>query len=460
MAAATLDPEFREVEYNLASVAFKKKDYARARKRFEHLSSAITSPDESLKQLLQYRIYLGFLLEGSADSAQQILQNMQANRETPAFYYAHAAWEFRRNDSAIAKQWVDSISFEYPHDLNLLFLEPLYDVGWLNPLSNIESTSLPSVTPFTSTSPTPLERALSLTELDLSQEKDTSVAVHLDLRIGVASKLNTPNGHSIDIRVSFFDLLPSGQIVPTDARTSYQWVTLNRDWSKPSTKYLVATYVRPTESAAGKTRRKYGGYIVRLYFDGHFQDEKAAPIALLKTFPNDTQAMLVTPGVTPSATSQNVVQPSAPPAPEPSTSPAASDSPTSTASSQSENISEISALEDKWAVAILLHDGEAIQSMLADVYEAVTPTGHKVSKAQAVQRISDDTDKYDLVEVEKINIRVQSATSAIATGLLHQRGKLRGGNPFERRYLFTDDWIKSDGKWLCTRSRTERPPKN
>jgi hypothetical protein len=76
-----------------------------------------------------------------------------------------------------------------------------------------------------------------------------------------------------------------------------------------------------------------------------------------------------------------------------------------------------------------------------------------------VQRISDDTDKYDLVAVEKITVRVESATSAVATGLLRQRGKFRNGNVFERAYLFTDNWIRSDGKWFCTRSQTERPPK-
>ena len=458
--AATLDPDFREVEYNLASVAFKKKDYARARKRFEHLSSVITSPSEPLKQLLQYRIYLGFLLEGVADSAQQILQNMQAKAETPVFYYTHAAWEFRRNDGAIAKQWVDSVPFEYSHDLNLLFLKPLCDVGWLNPLSNIESTSLPSVTPSAIASPSPVVKELSLSEIALSQETDASVAVHLSLRIGVASKPTTPHGHSIDIRVSFFDLTPTGQTVPTDARTSYRWVTLKRNWSEPSTKYLVATYVRPKTSAAGKTVRKYGGYIVRLYFDGHFQDERAVPAALLKVFPTDKQAMLLTPDVAPSASPQDSAQSSVTPAPAASVSPASADSPASPASSQSETISEISALEDKWAIAILLHDAEAIQSLLADEYEAVTPTGRKLSKSQAVQRISDDTDKYDLVEVEKINVRVESTTSAVATGLLRQRGKFRSGNVFERAYSFADNWNKSGGKWFCTKSRTERAPKH
>jgi serine/threonine protein kinase/tetratricopeptide (TPR) repeat protein/ketosteroid isomerase-like protein len=458
--AATLDSEFREVEYNLASVAFKKKDYARARKRFEHLLSAITSPSERLKQLLQYRIYLGFLLEGAADDAQKLVQNMRANAETPAFYYAHAAWEFRRNDGAIAKQWMDSALLQQSDDLRLLFLEPLYDVGWLNPPPNNESTPSPSVAPSATATPSPVLQTLSLTEITLSKQTNANAAVDLRLLIGVASKPNTPDGHSIDIRVSFFDITPTGRTVPTDARTSYRWTTLKRIWSEPTTKYLVATYVRPKTSTGAKTTRKYGGYIVRLYFDGRFQDERAAPTALLKTFQTDTQAMPLTPGVSPSPSSHSLVEASVTPAPAASISPADADRPASTTSPQSDIPSEISILEDKWAVAVLLHDADAIRSLLADTYEAITPTGRKWSKSQAVQRISDDTDKYDLVEVEKINVRTESATSAVATGLLRQRGKFSSGKSFERAYTFTDDWTKSDGKWLCTRSRTERPPKH
>lgn len=445
--AATSDPDFLEVQYNLGSVAFKKKDYTRARKRFEHLLSVVSSPSDRLTQFLQYRIYLGFLLEGAPDSAQQLLQRMQANEVTPAFYYAHAAWEFRRNDSAIAKQWVDGARSQFGPDLNTLFADPLSDVGWLGSSADSPGpASSPTVTP-TSTA---TSGSLSLAEIKLSQVGDTNASVHLELKIGVLPGPNTPNGHTIDIRVSFFDIAKNGRIVATDAHTNYRWMTPNRNWAERTAKYLVATYVRP-KSRTATTDRKFGGYIVRIYFDGHLQDEKAVPAALLKVFPTDRQAMLVAPDVAPSASPQDSVQSSATPAPAASASPA---------SAESETISEISTLEDKWAIAVLLHDAEAIQSLLADAYEAVTPTGRKLNKSQAVQRISDDTDKYDLVEVENINVQAQSTTSAVATGLLRQRGKFSSGKVFERAYLFTDDWSKSEGKWLCTRSRTERSPKH
>lgn len=454
--AATLDPEFREVEYYLASVAFMKKDYIRARKRFEHLASGIAFPTPRLKQLLDYRVFLGFLLQGDTDSAQQILQKMQADGETPAYYFAHAAWEFHRGDRAIAKQWLDSVPLAYSHDLTLVFVKPLYDIGWA-PLPNIESTALPPPVPSATPLPSAAAQTLSLANIALSQIEDASAASHLNLRIGIASKRNTPNGHVIDIRVSFFDLTSTGQTVPTDAHTSYQWITRKRDWSQATTKYLTATYIRPKTSAKSNAGRKYGGYIVRLYFDDQFQGEKAEPTTLLNAFPNDKQAISTTSDVAASTREQNSAQPSVTPTPSGANSSA--DLENATSSSEPEISSEISALEDKWAVAVQLHDAEAVETFLADSYEAVTPTGRKLTKSQAVQKIAEDTDKYDLVEVDNIKVQVKNESTVVATGLLRERGKFSRGKIFERAYRFTDDWTKAEGKWLCTRSRTERATK-
>jgi serine/threonine protein kinase/tetratricopeptide (TPR) repeat protein/ketosteroid isomerase-like protein len=462
--AVMIDPSFREAEHNLAAAAFKKKDYTRARKRFEHLLSSITtSPTDRLTQFLQYRIYLALLLEGAIDRAQEIMQQMSAGGDTPAFYYAHAAWEFRRNDASIAKQWLDSARDQYSAELNLVFADPLSDAGWLNPAHDVESTFSPSATPTATAAPRPL----SLADISLSRITDPNVEVHLNLRIGVMAKPNTPNGHTIDIRISFFDLTPANKIVPTTARTAYRWITSKRNWADPTAKYLVATYVRPKETATTKSSRQYGGYIVRLYFDGQFQDEKGAPSTLLKAFPTDTQSILSmpTPSLTPSITQSPGSTASASPATSASATPAASPENTPTPLPISSDdlaafVAEIKAKENQWAAAIPIHDAEVIRALLGDDYEAITPTGRKLNKSEAVQRIKNDTDKYDMVMVENINVAVESATSAIATGLLQQRGKLRNGTTFERSYLFTDHWTRAGGNWLCVRSQTKRAAKH
>lgn len=466
--AVKIDPSFREAEYRLAAAAFKRKDYTLARKRFEHLSSSITSSSgDRLAKLLQYRIYLAFLLEGVLDSAQQTMQKMQSGEDTPAFYYAHAAWEFRRNDALIAKQWLDRARTQYSTELNLVFADPLFDVGWLSAADDAKSTSSPAATLSASPTAAGALKPLSLAEISLSRITDPNAEVHLDLRIGVTAKPNTPNGHTIDIRISFFDLATANKFVPTNARTTYRWITQSRNWAEPTTKYLVATYVRPKETATTKSNRKYGGYIARVYFDGQFQDEKAAPAILLKTFPTDTQSILSmpAPSASPSVTQSPRATVSTSPAASASTTPAASPTNVSTplpspSDDFAASIAEIKAKENQWAAAIPSHDAEAIRALLAENYEAITPKGGKLDKSEAVLRIKNDTDKYDMVMIENMNVIVENPTNAVATGFLRQRGKLRSGQPFERSYLFTDHWTRVEGNWLCVRSQTKRAAKH
>jgi serine/threonine protein kinase/tetratricopeptide (TPR) repeat protein/ketosteroid isomerase-like protein len=460
--SVTVDPDFREGEYNLSSTAFKKKDYARARKRFEHLASSITPrPNDKLEQLLRYRIYLSRLLEGSFEAAQNLMQQMQLDADTPAFYYAHAAWEFRRGDAAIASQWLDSARVQYPPELNLVFAEALSDVGWLKTnevRSSPSPTALPS--PSGAMSPPAIPRkltAVALTETTLLRNTDPEAAVNLSLKIGVTPKANTSNGHTVDIRVSFFDLTQDNKLVPTNARTRYQWITANRDWAEPTPKYLVATYVRPKTRA--KDSRKYGGYIIRVYFDGEFQDEKAAPVTLLKSFPTDSGA--IAPVKTPISVPASPTPTSSVPgstAPSLSRTPSDYDSatPASSPETSEDAVSKIRALENKWAAAIPHHNAADIGLLLAEDYEAITPTGRKLNKLEAVNRIRNDTDKYESVAIKDMDVRLESPTRAVATGLLHQRGNLKSGRAFDRSYLFTDTWVKTSGQWLCVHSRTQR----
>ena len=54
-------------------------------------------------------------------------------------------------------------------------------------------------------------------------------------------------------------------------------------------KFLGATYVRPKTQAPSPDGRQYGGFIVRVYFDGQLQDVRAAPPELLTLFPAPDQ---------------------------------------------------------------------------------------------------------------------------------------------------------------------------
>jgi serine/threonine-protein kinase len=133
------------------------------------------------------------------------------------------------------------------------------------------------------------EPILAITETTLSEIVDPKAQSHFTLKIGIKPRPGTQNGHVVRIVVSFYDRTKDNQIKPTDARTSYSWLTASEDWTDPTPKFLAATYVRPKTQSPSADGRKYGGFIVRVYFDGQLQDARANPPELLTSFPAPDQ---------------------------------------------------------------------------------------------------------------------------------------------------------------------------
>jgi hypothetical protein len=126
---------------------------------------------------------------------------------------------------------------------------------------------------------------LAITEATLSETTDPTAQTHLTLKIGVKPRPGTPNGHVVKIVVSFYDLTKDNKMKPTDARVGYDWLTPTNDWADATPKFLVATYVRPKSQRLSTDERRYGGFVVRVYFDGQLQDSRANPTDLLTLFP-------------------------------------------------------------------------------------------------------------------------------------------------------------------------------
>jgi eukaryotic-like serine/threonine-protein kinase len=126
---------------------------------------------------------------------------------------------------------------------------------------------------------------LAITETTLSEITDPNAQTHLTLKVGVKPRPGTQNGHVVRIIVSFYDRTKDNKMKSTDARTSYSWLTASEDWADATPKFLAATYVRPKTQTPSSDGRRYGGFIVRVYFDGQLQDERATPPDLLTLFP-------------------------------------------------------------------------------------------------------------------------------------------------------------------------------
>jgi Flp pilus assembly protein TadD len=138
--ASKIDPKFREAQYNLAQIPFKKKEYTKARDRFEALFNNTPAPGgdkNQASQIIKFKIFLTLLLEGKDSRAQKMMEQFQFTGDTPALYYAQAAWEFKHNNSAKANDWIVSAKKIYSPALNLVFADSFYDVGWIQPPQNV-----------------------------------------------------------------------------------------------------------------------------------------------------------------------------------------------------------------------------------------------------------------------------------------------------------------------------------
>ncbi len=130
--AVTADPASWEARYLLALISFRKKDYSESRVRLEALLGETASGLENQSvQLIRYQIFLALLLEGKESAAQQTMEQFKFTDDTPALYYAQAAWGFQHNNLMQANEWVASAGKLFSPALNSAFANSLADLGWL-----------------------------------------------------------------------------------------------------------------------------------------------------------------------------------------------------------------------------------------------------------------------------------------------------------------------------------------
>src|SRR5437867_7062888 len=145
--ALRIDSRFWNARFNLAEIPFLKKDWAQARNRFEELlsSSQIDLASED-SQLIQYKILLTYLLEGKENMVDSILAKLELSRDTPAVDYVKAAVALQHKNQKEAKDWMNVAEKNFSPQLNKLFAESLYEVGWLEKPAGAARPSLPLMT--------------------------------------------------------------------------------------------------------------------------------------------------------------------------------------------------------------------------------------------------------------------------------------------------------------------------
>ena len=130
--ALRIDPKFWNARFNLAEIPFLSKDWPEARNRFQELLSSNASELQGeATQLIQYKILLTYLLEGKENMVDSILAKFELSPDTPAVHYSNAAIALQQKNTAEARDWMAQAEKNFSPQLNKLFAESLYEVGWL-----------------------------------------------------------------------------------------------------------------------------------------------------------------------------------------------------------------------------------------------------------------------------------------------------------------------------------------
>jgi TolB-like protein len=266
-----LDPNYFYLDSDLAAAYREKGNFAEAIALYTKAQEATHLPSSGLA--------ITYARMGRQTEAQNILhQLLQASEKRYVSAPVIAAVYVTFGDKEEAFRWLERAFAEHSGILQwIAFLpefRPLHSDARFPHLLRRIGVSQNSI--------------LAITETTLSEITDPNALSHLTLKVGVKPRPGTQNGHA-RIIVSFYDRTKDNKMKPTDARTSYSWLNASEDWTDATPKFLVATYVRPKTQSRSADRREYGGFIVRVYFDGQLQDARATPPELLTLFPAPDQ---------------------------------------------------------------------------------------------------------------------------------------------------------------------------
>ncbi len=101
-------------------------------------------------------------------------------------------------------------------------------------------------------------------------------------------------------------------------------------------------------------------------------------------------------------------------------------------------------LEDDWARALIRRDATVFRRLLADRF-IYTEDDRTVGRDDLLRDVVAGPDTVEAAHNEDM-LAHRFGSTAVVTGWLIVRGRGAGG-PFDRRYRFTDTWVRRGGRW-------------
>lgn len=110
----------------------------------------------------------------------------------------------------------------------------------------------------------------------------------------------------------------------------------------------------------------------------------------------------------------------------------------------------LQATEQAWLDAEKNHDATTFEKLVADDWMAITPDGKSQSKAERVAEIK--AGQMTSATMGDMKVRVFGDT-AVVTGS-DDEVTMTNGNKSSDHYVWTDVFVKRNGKWLAVASQT------
>jgi ketosteroid isomerase-like protein len=101
-------------------------------------------------------------------------------------------------------------------------------------------------------------------------------------------------------------------------------------------------------------------------------------------------------------------------------------------------------LEDEWALALIHRDAAVFRRLLAEGF-IYTEDDRTMSRDDVLRDVVAGPDTVQTAHNEDMRVHRFAAT-AVVTGWLVVGGRGPNG-PFDRRYRFTDTWVRRGGGW-------------
>lgn len=111
-------------------------------------------------------------------------------------------------------------------------------------------------------------------------------------------------------------------------------------------------------------------------------------------------------------------------------------------------------MERAWAQAPSKRDAATLERIIADDWIAFTWDGETVTKAQVLADARSGANTAESIELQLMKVRI-FGDAAIVTGGVIEKSRYQGRD-MSGHYLWTDVFVKRNGRWQAVASQTTR----